>query len=48
MVDRLRDLVRFFAYSEIGVNFVIMNVVGHVLDLRIEFPDANHCGGVGL
>ena len=40
--------MKFFAYSEIRVNFVIMNVAGHVLNLWIEFSDASHCGGVGL
>ena len=48
MADQLRDLVRLFAYSEMGVNLVIMNVAGHVLNLGIEFPDSSHCGGVGL
>ena len=48
MVDPLRDLMNCFAYSEIGVDLVIMNVVGHVLNLGIEFSDAGHCRGIGL
>lgn len=41
-------LARPFTYSKIRVNFVIVDVAGHVLDLGIEFPDAGHCRSIGL
>ena len=42
-----RVLARLFTYSEIGINFVVVDVAGHVFDLWIEFSDAGHCGGIG-
>ena len=40
--------MKIFAYSEIRVHLVIMDVAGHVFNLGIEFSDAGHCGGIGL
>ena len=48
MAGPLGNLIRVFTYSEIGVNLIIVDVAGHVLDLWVEFPDAGHCGGVGF
>ena len=48
MANKSRVLARPFTYSKIGVNFVIVDVAGHVLDLWIEFPDAGHCRSIGL
>ena len=48
MARRLRDSRSLFTYSEIRVNFVIMNVASHVLDLWVEFSGAGHYGGIGF
>lgn len=47
MAVGLGYLMKVFTYSEIRVNLVIMDVVGHVLDLRVEFPATSHCRGIG-
>ena len=48
MARPLGDSRKTFTYSEFRVNFVIMNVASHVLDLWIEFSSAGHSGGIGL
>ena len=40
-------LGKTFTHGKIWVNFVAVYVAGHVLDLWIELPDANHCRGIG-
>ena len=48
MTRPLGDSRQKFTYSEIRVNFVIMNVASHVLDLWVEFSGAGHYGGIGF
>ena len=48
MARPLEDSRKIFTYSEVRVNFVIMNVASHVLDLWIELSGAGHSGGIGL
>ena len=46
MAVGLEYLMKIFTYSEIRVDLIIMDVVGHVFDLRIEFPATGHRGGI--